>query len=57
MTHNYVAIGTGYGVGDDFRHGQYRGELWVDGKTWPMAELERLGVVRHRRPRRPVRDL
>jgi hypothetical protein len=40
LVHNYIAVGTGYGVGDDFRHGQYRGRLWVDGRTWPMAELD-----------------
>jgi hypothetical protein len=40
LCHNYIAVGTGYGVGDDFRHGQYRGELWVDGRSWPMSELD-----------------
>lgn len=50
LVHNYVAVGTGYGVGDDFRHGMYRGELVVDGRRWAMAELDTwawFGIVDH----------
>jgi hypothetical protein len=50
LVHNYIAVGTGYGVGDDFRHGMYRGDLVVEGKTWPMAELDTwawFGIVDH----------
>jgi hypothetical protein len=50
LVHNYIAVGTGYGVGDDFRHGMYVGELLVEGKTWDMAELDTwawYGIVDH----------
>lgn len=50
LVHAYVAIGTGYGVGDDFRHGMYRGPLVVEGRRWDMAELDTwawLGIVDH----------
>ncbi|MBX7160592.1 MAG: hypothetical protein K1X95_09905 [Acidimicrobiia bacterium] len=40
LTHDYMAIGTGYGLGDDFRHGMYRGDLVVEGSTWPTSELD-----------------
>ncbi|MBJ7514484.1 MAG: hypothetical protein JHC94_09205 [Acidimicrobiia bacterium] len=44
LLHSYIAIGTGYGVGDEFRHGMYRGtDLVVESKTWSMAELETWG--------------
>lgn len=36
----YVAIGTGYGVEEDWRHGMYQGELVVQGLTRQMDELE-----------------
>jgi len=51
LMHSYIAIGTGYGVGDEFRHGMYRGrDLVVESKTWSMAELETwawFGIVDH----------
>lgn len=40
LTHDYMAVGTGYGLGDDFRHGMYRGDLVVEGRTWPVVELD-----------------
>jgi hypothetical protein len=40
LVHNYIAVGTGYGVGDEFRHGMYMADLVVEGKTWDMAELD-----------------
>jgi hypothetical protein len=41
LTYNYLGIGTGYGLGDEYRHGMYLGdELTVEYKTWPMAELD-----------------
>ena len=50
LVHNYIAVGTGYGVGDEFRHGMYMGDLLVEAKTWDMAELDTwawYGVVDH----------
>jgi hypothetical protein len=50
LVHNYIAIGTGYGVGDEFRHGMYLGDLVVEGKTWSMQELDTwawYGIVDH----------
>jgi hypothetical protein len=51
LMHSYIAVGTGYGVGDEFRHGMYRGrDLVVESKTWPMDELETwawYGIVDH----------
>ncbi|MFN8035490.1 MAG: hypothetical protein U0V73_06120 [Acidimicrobiia bacterium] len=51
LVHSYIAVGAGYGVGDDWRHGMYLGpELVVEGKSWSMAELETwgwYGVVDH----------
>ena len=51
LMHSYIAVGTGYGVGDEFRHGMYRGtDLVVESKTWPMVELETwawYGIVDH----------
>jgi len=50
LVHSYIAVGTGYGVGDEFRHGMYMGDLLVEGKTWDMAELDTwawYGVVDH----------
>jgi hypothetical protein len=50
LVHAYVAVGTGYGVGDDFRHGAWRGDLVVEHRSWPMAELDTwawYGIVDH----------
>lgn len=41
LTYNYLGIGTGYGLGDEFRHGMWLGPgPVVEYKTWPMAELD-----------------
>ncbi len=51
LVHNYLGIGTGYGLGDEFRHGMYLGpDLVVEGKSWPMEELEQwawYAIVEH----------
>ncbi|MEX2255097.1 MAG: hypothetical protein WEC34_06640 [Acidimicrobiia bacterium] len=40
----YIAIGTGYGVEDDWRHGMYQGrDLVVQGRDFKVAEIEGLG--------------
>lgn len=39
----YIAIGTGYGVEDDWRHGMYQGPLVVQGREFKVAEIEGLG--------------
>jgi hypothetical protein len=39
----YIAIGTGYGVEDDWRHGMYQGPLVVQGREFKVAEIEELG--------------
>ena len=37
----YLAIGTGYGLGDEYRHGMWLGdEVTVEGKSWPQEELD-----------------
>ena len=40
LTNAYVAIGTGYGVEDDWRHGMYQGELVVQGVEHDMEALD-----------------
>lgn len=41
LVHNYIGIGTGYGLGDEYRHGMWLGDdLTVEGKSWPMEELD-----------------
>ena len=40
LVHNYLGIGTGYGLGDEYRHGAWLGPgPTVESKTWDMAEL------------------
>jgi hypothetical protein len=39
----YIAIGTGYGVEDDWRHGMYQGPLVVQGREFKVPEIEGLG--------------
>jgi hypothetical protein len=39
----YIAIGTGYGVEDDWRHGMYQGPLVVQGREFKVAEIEGIG--------------
>ncbi len=41
---NYVAIGTGYGVDDDWRHGMYHGpDLVVEGRDFAVDDIKGLG--------------
>ncbi len=48
---NYVAVGTGYGMEPDWRHGMYQGpDLVVQGQEWATEEIAGLGqygVVDH----------
>ena len=48
---NFVAVGTGYGMDNDWRHGMYQGpDLVVEGLTFDSAEMQGLGqygVVDH----------
>jgi hypothetical protein len=42
---NYIAIGTGYGLEPDWRHGMYQGpELVVQGVTYSVPEIKQLGA-------------
>ena len=56
LTHVFIAVGTGYGMEEDWRHGMYQGPLVVQGVEHDMDELEKWALVRRRRPRRPLRD-
>jgi hypothetical protein len=50
LTHCYLAVGTGYGMEADWRHGMYQGPLVVQGLERDMAELDPwgwVGVVDH----------
>jgi len=50
LTHCFVAVGTGYGMDADWRHGMYQGKLVVQGKEWSMQELATwgwFGIVDH----------
>jgi len=50
LTHCFVAVGTGYGMDSDWRHGMYQGKLVVQGKEWSMQELATwgwFGIVDH----------
>jgi hypothetical protein len=41
LTYCYLGIGTGYGLGDDFRHGMYLGpDMVTESKRWSMTELD-----------------
>ncbi len=41
LVHNYLGIGTGYGLGDEYRHGMWLGDdLTVESKSWSMDELD-----------------
>lgn len=41
MVHNYLDIGTGYGLGNECRQGMWIGnDVTVEGKSWTMEELE-----------------
>jgi hypothetical protein len=39
----YIAIGTGYGIEDDWRHGMFQGPLAVQGREFPIADIEPFG--------------
>jgi hypothetical protein len=41
----YIAIGTGYGVEEDWRHGMYQGPLVVQGRDFEVAEIEGIGQL------------
>jgi len=46
----YIAVGTGYGMEQDWRHGMYQGELVVQGSVKPVDEIAgfgQYGVVDH----------
>jgi hypothetical protein len=50
LRHAYIAVGTGYGMDDDWRHGMYQGPLVVQYREWKQDELEAwgwYGVVDH----------
>jgi hypothetical protein len=50
LTHVHIAVGTGYGMDDDWRHGMYQGPLVVQGLERDMAEVDTYGwygVVDH----------
>lgn len=50
LTHCFIAIGTGYGVDPDWRHGMYQGELVVQGRDLDhttLAPLGQLSLVDH----------
>jgi hypothetical protein len=50
LTHVHIAVGTGYGLDDDWRHGMYQGPLVVQGVVRGMDELDKFGwyaVVDH----------
>ena len=46
----FIAIGTGYGMEQDWRHGMYQGELVVQGSVKDVEEIAsfgQLGLVDH----------
>jgi hypothetical protein len=50
LTHAFIAVGTGYGMEEDWGHGMYQGELVVQGSVRDMDELEKwgwYGIVDH----------
>jgi len=50
LQHAYIAIGTGYGMEDDWRHGMYQGPLVVQYHEYKQEDLEAwgwYGVVDH----------
>ena len=36
----YIGVGSGYRFDGDWRHGEYRGDLWVDGVRFDLADPE-----------------
>jgi len=50
LTHSFIAVGTGYGMEQDWRHGMYQGKLVVQGLDYShdeIAPLGQYGVVDH----------
>jgi hypothetical protein len=50
LTTAFIAVGTGYGMEADWRHGMYQGKLVVQGLAKPVAEVRPIGqygVVDH----------
>jgi hypothetical protein len=45
LLHAFIAIGTGYGVETDWRHGMYQGPLVVQGREYRTPELSSLGQL------------
>jgi hypothetical protein len=45
LLYAFIALGTGYGVEADWRHGMYQGPLVVQGKRYVTAEIEALGQL------------
>jgi hypothetical protein len=45
LVHAFIAIGTGYGVENDWRHGMWQGPLVVQGKMYKTAEIAQLGQL------------
>lgn len=43
LTHCFVAVGTGYGMENDWRHGMYQGPLVVQGLDMSVDEISALG--------------
>jgi len=41
LKRGYISVGTGYGVEDDWRHGKYMGDNWVDTKLYDLDELDK----------------
>lgn len=43
---NFLAVGSGYGLDQDWRHGMYQGpDLVVQGRVMPVAEIAQLGAM------------
>jgi hypothetical protein len=50
LTHSFIAVGTGYGMEQDWRHGMYQGKLVVQGLDYAhdeIAPIGQYGVVDH----------
>jgi len=50
LRHAFIAVGTGYGMDADWRHGMYHGPLVVQSREWPESELASwgwYGIVDH----------
>ena len=45
LVHAFIALGTGYGVEPDWRHGMWQGPLAVQGKSYKTAEIAPIGQL------------